>query len=98
MSYRNITINDTKYKYVTGKTHTKIVNVGVYKNTDIGSLDWKLIPCECCGDYHKKMVILNVTPKDIANIIKNKESVELPINKFIEEDGKYFLGDVKFIE
>lgn len=36
MGYRKINVNDTEYEFVIGDSHTKIVDVGVFKNSDIG--------------------------------------------------------------
>lgn len=77
MTYRNITVGGKPFKYVIGKSHTKIPGVGVFPNTDIGSL--KDIPelCECCGTpmselyptTHVDRQVMTVTPKDVARKI-----------------------------
>ena len=36
MTYRNIEIDGVNYKYVIGKSHTKVVNVGIVSNSLIG--------------------------------------------------------------
>ena len=40
MTYRNITVNGTTYKFVIGKTHTKVVDVGVIANCLLGKPIW----------------------------------------------------------
>ena len=36
MSYRNINVNGTTYKFVIGKTHTKVVDIGSIANSQLG--------------------------------------------------------------
>ena len=36
MTYRNITVDGTIYKFVIGKTHTKVVDVGIIANCLLG--------------------------------------------------------------
>ena len=38
MSYRKITVNDKQYEYVVGKQFTKIKNVGLFRNDQIGEV------------------------------------------------------------
>ena len=38
MTYRNITVNGTAYKYVIGKKFTKVNGVGLILNTDLGAV------------------------------------------------------------
>ena len=61
MSYRNITVNDKKYQYVVGKSHTKIKGVGVFLNEAIG---------ESYVDDDEENH-LNVTPACIRKVIEN---------------------------
>lgn len=76
MPYRNIEVNGVKYKYVTGKTHTKVVGVGVVLNTDIASTHKQPIkPCgcpECDCDVTEYIDVKRVTPKDVAEYIKEE--------------------------
>ena len=37
MGYRRIYVDKKKYEYVVGKTHTKVVGVGVFKNCERGT-------------------------------------------------------------
>lgn len=75
--YRNITVNGKNYKYTVGKSHTKIVGVGVFLNSEIGELREIDEQCECCGeslsslypDYVNRKH-LTVTPKHISKKIK----------------------------
>lgn len=36
MSYRKITVNDKEYEYTIGEVFTKVKDVGVFKNSEIG--------------------------------------------------------------
>lgn len=79
MGYRNITVDGVKYKYVIGKTHTKIHGVRkVFENQKIGSL-WDTY-CECCGSSYRELYcdekadeyrVIRVTPADVANAIRS---------------------------
>lgn len=78
MSYRTLVIDKVTYFYTIGKTHTKIKNVGVFKNEDIGhEVLLKEEYCECCGtplkdlypnSYQDKFKIA-VTPADVCKKI-----------------------------
>ena len=85
MSYRKITVKDKEYKYVTGKTHTKVVGIGVAKNTDIGTYFWKAFsPCgdkQCSCDPYEEYLGFRVSPKDIANYIEFMLDTTFPITK-----------------
>lgn len=87
MSYRKIVVDNIVYKYVVGKTHTKIVGIGVIKNTQIGVYFWRAE-----GDY--ETLVVSVLPCNIARYIKeyNTGRVITPYN--ICPSG-YKLGDVK---
>lgn len=70
MSYRKVKINDKEYKYVTGKTHTKIVDVGVFKNEDIASYKYEREFCECCKEPTQfEFLRMYVKPSDIVKVI-----------------------------
>ena len=62
MSYRNITVNGQVYQYTIGKTHTKIVGVGVFENGTVGDAVW----FDDVGE--SKMM---VTPSNIQKVIEN---------------------------
>lgn len=65
MSYRKITVNDKRYEYVIGKTHTKIKDVGLFKNSEVGVPLKKRV-----GDELKRTFV--VTPAIVADIIAGK--------------------------
>lgn len=65
MSYRKITVNDKRYEYVIGKTHTKIKDVGLFKNSEVGVPLKKRV-----GDEVKTSFV--VTPAIVADIIAGK--------------------------
>lgn len=74
MAYRNITVDGQSYKYVIGRKHTKVVNVGVIENVLICSYKTAFIsPCGCkscdCDPINGVMKMV-VTPKDVSNYIK----------------------------
>lgn len=62
MSYRKITVNDKQYEYVVGKQFTKIKNIGLFKNEDIGVV----------AGYNclKNTNIYSVTPARVEQVIK----------------------------
>lgn len=77
MSYRKITVNDKQYQYVVGKVNTKIVDVGVFKNHEIGELDEIEGRCDCCGEplsqiysSHINRTAWSVKPRNVAEVIK----------------------------
>lgn len=89
MSYRTLEVNGKPYKYVIGKTHTKICDVGVFPNSVIGI---KSAPtCHCgCGmklnevygetveEYFAQglnKVKYSVTPDVVRKIIYNAQCV-----------------------
>ena len=79
MSYRKITVNDKQYEYVVGKQFTKIKNVGLFKNEDIGTVVCIPEYCECCGEplseiypsTHVDRTGLRVTPADVRRMIES---------------------------
>lgn len=83
MSYRKITVNDKQYEYVVGKVNTKIVGIGVFKNSDIGEHIEVVERCECCGEpysalysFHTNNTKLTVSPRHIAAAIRDRTSVQ----------------------
>jgi hypothetical protein len=78
MSYRKITVNDKQYEYVVGKQYTKIKNVGLFKNEDIGTKVFIPQYCDCCGSplseiysSHIDPTGLRVTPADVRRMIES---------------------------
>lgn len=77
MGYRNITVDGVKYKYVVGKTHTKIHGYKkVFENEKIGSEHE--MTCECCGEAYSALYgenhdayVIRVTPADVAKAIRS---------------------------
>lgn len=69
MSYRNIEVNGKAYKYTVGKTYTKIRELGVVRNTEIGT-EVKCFDYDCYEQeftYYK----YEVRPTNIIDYIKN---------------------------
>lgn len=66
MSYRNITVDGKNYQYVIGKTHTKIKDIGVFKNTDIGEVVQITQYCECCGEPLSALYSSHSDPRHIC--------------------------------
>jgi hypothetical protein len=62
MSYRKITVNDEQYEYVVGKQYTKIKNIGLFKNEDIGD-----VARYCCLRNEN---IYSVTPSAVKRVIE----------------------------
>ena len=81
--YRVIKVNGVQYKYVIGKTHTKINGIGVFRNEEIGKLVEVHTYCECCGEsmsslysWYKNDRKVSVTPSDIVKRIKAHSPTE----------------------
>ena len=77
MSYRNITVDGTTYKYVVGKTHVKVHGLGVWKKEEVGQPKTIHLTCECCGEWlsdlyskHVDPVHLQVAPSDVERLIR----------------------------
>jgi hypothetical protein len=78
MPYRKITVNETIYKYLIGKTHVKIKGVGCWPKEEIGQKFAR--NCECCGEpvntiYSEEKLldqdyVIRVLPHHIAEKIK----------------------------
>lgn len=86
MGYRNITVDGVKYKYVIGKTHTKIHGVRkVFENKYLGTFYIPGCDCGCYGDEplgkfddlsderkeYWQLQLLKITPADVANAIRS---------------------------
>jgi hypothetical protein len=76
--YRKITVSGTVYEYVIGKTHTKIKDVGIWPNTELGHMRVVQTICECCGtpmselySSHVDRQERSITPADVAKKIKS---------------------------
>jgi len=67
MSYRKLNVNGTEYKYVIGSQYTKIVGLGNFKNSEIGTKINKKINDE---------YVYVVTPSTVRSAITGK-----PANK-----------------
>lgn len=66
MAYRKIEVDGKSYEYSIGKTHTKVRHVGVWKNEEVGAI-------RVYDDRHtfRPIVLLQVTPKDLAWFIRS---------------------------
>jgi len=68
MSYRKLNINGKEYKYVIGKKFTKIVDVGNFKNSEIGTEIDKQVDSEN---------LYIVTPSTIRSVITGEPANKL---------------------
>lgn len=73
MGYRKITVDDTTYEYVVGRTHVKIRGIGALPKDEVGHREVE--DCGCGGDtgcpYWR--YVLRVGPGDIkASLMRFK--------------------------
>lgn len=60
MSYRKIVVNDVTYEYTIGFSHTKIKNIGVFKNKEVGEMEFN-------EDLNENL--LRISPQKVKEII-----------------------------
>jgi hypothetical protein len=75
MAYRTIKVNNKSYKFVVGKQFTKIKGIGLFKNSEIGTMTSIPEYCECCGTPLSELYPTHVDDKKLAVTPANVSSV-----------------------